>query len=54
MNKKKAASMGFATIGLVFLIMWFYNLMARKSMLLTWIFLGAAAVCAYLSKRMNK
>ncbi|MFA5887463.1 MAG: hypothetical protein WC852_02025 [Candidatus Nanoarchaeia archaeon] len=54
MNKNKAASMGFALLGLFFLILWFSNLMRHKSMLQTWIFLGAAAFCAYLSKRMNK
>ena len=54
MNKKKAASMGFALLGLLFLILWFYSLMTHKSMLQTWIFLGAAALMAYLSKRMNK
>lgn len=54
MNKKKAASIGFALLGLFFLILWFSNLMTHASMLRTWIFLGAAALCAYLSKRMNK
>jgi|GEM_PF-6247494 len=54
MEKKKAAGIAFAVIGLVFLILWFYNLMAHGSMLLSWIYLAVAAVMAYLSKRMNK
>ncbi|MFH1065072.1 MAG: hypothetical protein V1734_01025 [Nanoarchaeota archaeon] len=54
MDKKKTASMGFALLGLLFLILWFYSLMTHKSMLLTWIFLGAAALCAWLSKKVNK
>ncbi|MDI6737871.1 MAG: hypothetical protein QME12_05145 [Nanoarchaeota archaeon] len=51
---RKAASIGFALLGLLFLILWFRNLMAHGTMLRTWIFLAAAAFCAYLSKRMNK
>ncbi|MDD4877636.1 MAG: hypothetical protein PHO02_01215 [Candidatus Nanoarchaeia archaeon] len=51
---RKAASIGLALLGLLFLILWFRNLMTHGSMLQTWIFLGAAALCAYLSKRMNK
>lgn len=54
MDKKKAASMGFALLGLLFLIIWFYSLMTHASMLQTWIFLAAAACMAYLSKRMSK
>ena len=54
MDKKKAASILFAIIGLLFLVLWFYSLMSRRSMLQTWIFLAAAALMAYLSKRMNK
>lgn len=54
MNKKKAAAIIFALIGLVFLVLWFYNLMAHKSMLRTWAFLALAAVMAWLSKRINK
>ncbi len=54
MNKKKAASIGFALLGLLFLILWFYSLMTHKSMLRTWIFLAAAACMAYLSKRMSR
>lgn len=54
MEKKKAASIGFAVLGLFFLILWFRNLMVHASMLQTWIFLGAAALCAYLSKKVNK
>lgn len=54
MEKKKTASIGFAVLGLLFLILWFRNLMVHASMLQTWIFLAAAALCAYLSKRMNK
>lgn len=54
MKNKKTASMGFALLGLFFLILWFYSLMKHSGMLQTWLFLAAAALCAWLSKRMNK